>query len=146
MKDTQIKEITESTARQFRCFGGGRTSDTNIVAMALADKPLQFATGVDVEQVVRHVVNLVEPAQITKMDLFDFLIKSARIYRKEGVLESLQRNRHMNQYEGEKVSGQTIDAILVDFINHFAMYQGCDLGLYTVDLDEPEAESGERQG
>jgi hypothetical protein len=71
-----------------------------------------------------------------KKELFDLLIKNAKRYREQGVLESLNRNRHMNQYEGEKVSGQTIDAILVDFINFFAAQQGCDLGLYTIDLDK----------
>lgn len=71
---------------------------------------------------------------MTKQELLDMLVKNAKQYRSAGVLESLQRNNHMNQYEGEKVSGQTVDAILVDFINYVAMQQGVDLGLYTVDL------------
>lgn len=72
---------------------------------------------------------------MTKIELLNMLTREAKEYRKSGVLESLARNRHMNQYEGEKVSGQTIDAILVDFINRVGARQGVDYGLYTVDLD-----------
>jgi hypothetical protein len=72
---------------------------------------------------------------MTKIELLEMLTRNAKDYRKGGVLASLERNRHMNQYEGEKVSGQTIDAILVDFINHVAARQGIDYALYTSDLD-----------
>jgi hypothetical protein len=73
---------------------------------------------------------------MTKIELLELLTRQVKEYRKSGVLESLARNRHMNQYEGEKVSGQTIDAILVDLINFIAARQGVDYGLYTSDLDK----------
>lgn len=49
--DTAIHEI----GQRFRTFGGGRDSDTNPMAHALRDQPLQFAAGVDVRAVVEHV-------------------------------------------------------------------------------------------
>jgi len=56
MNDETIKEITRRTAAQFRSFGGGKTSQWNPIAIALADKPPQFAAGVDIEEVVRFVL------------------------------------------------------------------------------------------
>ena len=70
-------------------------------------------------------------------EFIDIIIKDLKAYRASGVMESVERNKHMNQYEGERVSGQTVDAILVDFVNFIGNRRGMDLGLYTVDLDEP---------
>jgi len=64
-------------------------------------------------------------------ELCNILIREAKDYKKEGVLESLTRNCHMNDYDGEDIKETTIDAILVDFINYVAAHQGMDLGLYT---------------
>lgn len=69
-----------------------------------------------------------------KRELLDMLVENVKEYKRDGVLLSLKRNGHMNQYEGERVSGQTIDAVLVDFVNFVAMKQGVDLGLYTRDI------------
>lgn len=71
-----------------------------------------------------------------KKELLDILVANAKEYRKQDVPASLTRNRHMNQYEGERISGQTIDAILADYINFVAYKQGVDLGLYTKDFEE----------
>lgn len=101
-------------------------------------------------------------------------------YIESGVIESLDRNRHMNDYDGEQVSNQqvidmitqlidrsnftsqravdvlgalvksakimrtsvtnlqqnTIDAVLVDFINYAGITCCVDYGLYTVDLSK----------
>lgn len=67
-------------------------------------------------------------------ELSEWLVKKAKQYRKQGVLESIKRNRHMNNYNGDVVSQDTIDAILVDFVN-FAVLP-MDLAMYTEDLEE----------
>lgn len=79
---------------------------------------------------------------MTRGELVELIAKYAKQYRKTGVLESLQRNHHMNQYEGEQVSAQTIDAILVDFVNFVGYKQCLDFGMYTRDLDEPDGQEG----
>jgi hypothetical protein len=55
-------------------------------------------------------------------------------YRNSGVLKSVRRNNHMNDYKGENVSQETLDAVLVDFVNFLGMQQGIDLAMYTSDL------------
>ena len=59
----------------------------------------------------------------------------AKKYCLGGVLESVSRNHHMNKYSGELVSKETIDAIIVDFVNFIGMQQGIDLAMYTDDLE-----------
>ena len=71
---------------------------------------------------------------MTRGELCDLLIRDAKDYKYEGVLESITRNWRMNDYDGEEIKETTIDAILVDFINYVASHQGLDLGLYTKDL------------
>jgi hypothetical protein len=73
---------------------------------------------------------------MTVIELLTKLKNSAIAYRNDGVVESITRNRHMNEYRGEKLSQETVDAILVDFINYVAMQHGVDYGLYTHDLPE----------
>ena len=75
---------------------------------------------------------------MSKIEMIKLLAKNALEYRKNGVLKSLKRNFHMNEYDGEKIKKSTIDAILVDFLNFIASYQGVDLGLYTKDFNDPE--------
>lgn len=53
-----LAEITAAVGAAFRSFGGGRGSDTNPIAAALQDKPLQFAAGVDIRSVVEAVRRL----------------------------------------------------------------------------------------
>ena len=60
----------------------------------------------------------------------------AKKYCSGDVLESISRNHHMNEYSGESVSKETIDAIIVDFVNFIGMQQGIDLAMYTEDLKE----------
>ena len=55
-------------------------------------------------------------------------------YRNIGILQSVKRNKHMNDYKGEPVSQETLDAIMVDFVNYIAATQGMDYALYTKDL------------
>jgi len=71
---------------------------------------------------------------MTRGELCELLIRDARDYKKEGVLKSITRNHHMNEYDGEEIKETAIDAILVDFINYVATHQGLDLGLYIKDL------------
>lgn len=51
-----IDEITKAVAESFPSFGGGRTSHYNPLANALANKPVQFAAGVDIKSVVKFVL------------------------------------------------------------------------------------------
>ena len=53
-----VDEITAATARMFKTFGGGRTSEYNPLATALADKQPMFAMGVDVKRVVEFILNM----------------------------------------------------------------------------------------
>lgn len=52
-----IEETTRRIGSRFRTFGGGHVSPNNIMSIALKYKPLQFAAGVDVSDVVRFVFN-----------------------------------------------------------------------------------------
>lgn len=60
MDEEQIQEIIDSVAANFRTFGGGRKSEWNPIANAIADAPPQFAAGVNVEAVVRHIIARIE--------------------------------------------------------------------------------------
>lgn len=52
-----VSNITTAIAGNFRCFGAGSTPCAgNPIAHALAEKPAQFAAGVDVAEVVRFVL------------------------------------------------------------------------------------------
>lgn len=73
---------------------------------------------------------------MTGLEFVKLVEKLAVRYRKEGVLESIKRNHHMNRYSGEVVSQETIDAILVDFVNFVASAQCIDYGMYTADLPD----------
>ncbi len=71
---------------------------------------------------------------MTKTELFDYLIKSAKKYSPTAA-ESIKRNSHMNGISGVQMLFQDeIDATLVDFINFMGMEQGMDIGLYAKDL------------
>lgn len=48
--------------------------------------------------------------------------------------ESIIRNRHMNEYQGEDIPQIVIDALIVDFVNFICAKQCMDLGFYTKDL------------
>lgn len=71
---------------------------------------------------------------MTKGELCKMLEDVANEYRSQGVIESITRNCHMNEYDGEEIKETTIDAILVDFINKVGTWQGLDLGLHTKHL------------
>jgi hypothetical protein len=71
---------------------------------------------------------------MNKSELLAFLEKEVNLYLKRGVLESICRNIHMNEYDCEKIKQTTIEAILVDFINYVAQGQGIDYAMYTKDL------------
>lgn len=70
---------------------------------------------------------------MTNGELFNMLEVYAAEYAPKAI-ESITRNCHMNNYRGEQVSRNTIDALIVDFINFIAYKKGGDLGLYTKDL------------
>jgi hypothetical protein len=72
---------------------------------------------------------------MTKIELLEYLTRMAKEYR-SGCAASVIRNRHMNETNGECNADQnTIDAILVDFINRIGVDQHVDYGLYTRDLN-----------
>jgi hypothetical protein len=54
---TLIEKITELAAQRFRSFGGGKAAFGNPVAHALASEEVMFAAGVDIQDVVRFVLN-----------------------------------------------------------------------------------------
>lgn len=58
--DDKVKEIVAEIGVRFRTFGGGIGSDWNPIAAAIKDRPLQFAAGVDVEEVVRLVLDIAQ--------------------------------------------------------------------------------------
>jgi len=72
---------------------------------------------------------------LTKGELCNMLVDRANEYRSNGILKSLKRNNHMNNFSDKKLKQSTADAILVDFINYVAACQGMDLGLYTKHLE-----------
>jgi hypothetical protein len=72
--------------------------------------------------------------EMTRGELVEWLVKNVKEYRNSGVLKSVRRNNHMNDYKGENVSQETLDAVLVDFVNFLGMQQGIDLAMYTSDL------------
>jgi hypothetical protein len=68
------------------------------------------------------------------LELLDLLIDEARDFHVDGP-GSIPRNWHMHALGDTPVSVDTIDAVLVGFINHVAARHGIDLALYSVDLD-----------
>jgi hypothetical protein len=74
---------------------------------------------------------------VTKGDFVNLLVKCLKDYRKEEPLKSILRNRHMNEITVRDMAYtdmKMVDAILVDFVNYVAAWQGLDLGLYTKDI------------
>jgi len=67
--------------------------------------------------------------------LINLLVNEVKHYHLKA-LESITRNSHMNCYNGGELYQETIDALLVDFVNTVIQGQGGDLGLYTDDLYE----------
>lgn len=63
MSEAQIKHIVHEIGRVFRTFGGGTYTANNPVSHALKDKPLQFAAGVDVEEVVKAVLSIAKATE-----------------------------------------------------------------------------------
>lgn len=55
MKTKDRAQLVEDIRNNFRCFGGGKYTEGNILSIALAEQKPQFAAGVDVEEVVRYV-------------------------------------------------------------------------------------------
>lgn len=60
------EDIATIIGSEFRTFGGGRTSTSNPITAALADEPLQFVVGVDVQDVVNRVLELGREIQDAK--------------------------------------------------------------------------------
>ncbi len=57
--EEKIHEIVAEVGVRFRTFGGGVVGDSNNpISIALKDRPLQFAAGVSVEDVVRLVLSM----------------------------------------------------------------------------------------
>jgi hypothetical protein len=54
---TVIDDITSKVSVTFRSFVGGSYTPDNPISIALADSRPQFAAGVDIEDVVRFILN-----------------------------------------------------------------------------------------
>ena len=70
---------------------------------------------------------------MTNRDLMDLLLREGTEYRL-AANDSIVRNKHMNEYRGEEIPQDAIDALLVDFLNFIISHQGGDWGLYAKDL------------
>ena len=55
--ETVIADITAKCRSNFRSFGGGTYTPDNPLSIALAGGRPSFAAGVDIEEVVRYVLN-----------------------------------------------------------------------------------------
>lgn len=71
------------------------------------------------------------------------LIKNCAVDYIDNAIESIDRNRHMNKYNGEPISQNTVDALIVDFINYIGYTQCLDYGLYTSDLRREKREEND---
>jgi hypothetical protein len=80
---------------------------------------------------------------MTRTDFVKCVEERVISYRKDGILKSVVRNGHMNYYSGEQVSQETLDAIMVDFINFVAAYQGIDYAMHVSDLPALEKDKDE---
>lgn len=68
MTKKQIDGIVSSVTDNFRTFGGGKynANSNNPIAYALKDEKAQFAAGVDVKEVVLHVLKLAKKKSFTQ--------------------------------------------------------------------------------
>lgn len=55
--DTVVNDIVDKCRKNFRSFGGGVYTPGNPLSVALADTRPSFAGGVDIEEVVRYVLD-----------------------------------------------------------------------------------------
>lgn len=69
----------------------------------------------------------------TTLDLLLLLVAEAKAYR-EDALQSIRRNKHMNDATGTNIAQDDIHALLADFINNIGARRCADLGLYASDL------------
>ncbi|KKL02318.1 hypothetical protein LCGC14_2626570 [marine sediment metagenome] len=53
-------DLVEAIGQRFRTFGGGNITEGNPISVALKDRPLQFAAGVDVRDVTDFVLEYVK--------------------------------------------------------------------------------------
>ena len=74
---------------------------------------------------------------MTKGELLKMMEKIAVEYCNRDVLASLKRNSHMNEYKGEVITQDTIEALIVDFVNYVGNYQGINYGLKTCIMSQP---------
>lgn len=62
-------------------------------------------------------------------------IKNRAVSYRKNAIESIQRNRHMNNLGGRcKLNQDEVDALLTDFINYCGVQQGIDYAMYARDL------------
>lgn len=69
------------------------------------------------------------------------IVNALKAYAKGGIEESVRRNSHMNAVKADAAFDvASAEAALVDFVNNLMARQGCDLGLYTIDLHQTPSE------
>ena len=73
---------------------------------------------------------------MNKGEYLSILSDNAKKYYANDVLKSVKRNSHMNNYNDENISDETIKAILVDFINFVGMEMGVDYAMYSKNITD----------
>jgi len=63
MQKKEIARITSVVAKNFRSFGGGKVDSSNPISVAFKNRPPAFASGVNIEEVVRFVVSEIEKSK-----------------------------------------------------------------------------------
>ncbi len=56
----QTNCLVKLVGEKFRSFGGGQTSNYNPLVNALSDRPLCFAAGVDIKEVVEFITEYLD--------------------------------------------------------------------------------------
>lgn len=69
------------------------------------------------------------------VELMKWLEEACKKYRLNAT-KSIKKNKALNEYSGDEIKQQDVDAILVDFINFIGYAHGVNYDLNTKDLNE----------
>jgi hypothetical protein len=69
MKDTEklIAKITKEATKEFASFGSGQDSSVNPISHALKDRKPMFAMGVDIQAVVKRILEMSGHNELVKI-------------------------------------------------------------------------------
>lgn len=89
---------------------------------------------------INYTSDLIRSRIQTPGNLMEVLDHDAKAFTKDGSLEWINRNKHMNDYDGEFETNEhnqkLVDAAVVGFLNYVASQYCMDYGMYTRDLRE----------